>query len=155
MKTKSRETISPVPISQKPSPHARNRDSGVGEYDVVFGEHTWDILLRLYVAQSDDRVLSKVKVATAANVPQSTGLRMLTPFEDRGPIVRSDDPTTDGVRSYPERGCHCGHGGMLDGVPRGVSARATPRPHGIGAFENLRWSSTGQHNRPASADDRV
>jgi DNA-binding MarR family transcriptional regulator len=68
----------------------RRRDSLLG--DSLFGEPAWDMLLDLYVARHEGRQVHVSSACLAGAVASSTALRWLLEMEERGLIVRSDDP---------------------------------------------------------------
>lgn len=61
--------------------------------DQLFGEPAWDLLLDLFVAQSDGKHLSVTAACIGAAVPTSTALRWLLILEERGLVHRENDPT--------------------------------------------------------------
>jgi DNA-binding MarR family transcriptional regulator len=70
----------------------RRRDAAFGDDADLFGEPAWDILLDLLDADAHGRRISVTSASLAASVPATTGLRMIAILEERGLIVRTDDP---------------------------------------------------------------
>lgn len=70
----------------------RRRDAAFGDDADLFGEPAWDILLDLVDADAHGRRISVTSASLAASVPATTGLRMIAILEERGLIVRTDDP---------------------------------------------------------------
>lgn len=60
----------------------------------LFSDPAWDILLDLYVAQSEDRQVSLWNAYQAAAVPETSGMRWLRILESRH-LVKREDETTD------------------------------------------------------------
>lgn len=58
----------------------------------LFGEPAWDILLDLYIADSDQRDISVSSACIASNVPDTTAQRCLKYLFEEGFIVRRADP---------------------------------------------------------------
>lgn len=58
----------------------------------LFGEAAWDILLELFAAHEEGSAVSVTNVCIAANVPASTALRWISALEERGKLVRQQDP---------------------------------------------------------------
>ena len=75
----------------------RRRDSIFG--GELFSEPAWDILLHLFVAGAEGRVVSVLAACDGAAAPQTTALRKLRQLEDARLIVRAGDPT-DARRAY-------------------------------------------------------
>lgn len=61
--------------------------------DALFGEPAWDILLDLFIAESEHKRLSVTAACIGAAVPTSTALRWLVILESRGFVRRENDPT--------------------------------------------------------------
>ena len=75
----------------------RNRDSIFG--GELFSEPAWDILLHLFVAGAEGRVVSVLAASEGAAAPQTTALRKLRQLEEARLIVRAGDPA-DARRAY-------------------------------------------------------
>jgi DNA-binding MarR family transcriptional regulator len=58
----------------------------------LFGEPAWDLLLELFVAASEQRLVSVTSASIAAAVPQSTALRWIALLEKDGLVLREPDP---------------------------------------------------------------
>jgi hypothetical protein len=54
----------------------------------LFGEPCWDMLLTLFIARLEGRVLKSGEVCRAAGVPEATGLSWLRRMEQAGLITR-------------------------------------------------------------------
>lgn len=65
----------------------------------LFADPAWDILLDLYISEIEGKSISITSACAAACVPATTALRWLTVLEERGMIVRLDDPK-DNRRSF-------------------------------------------------------
>lgn len=59
--------------------------------DALFGEPAWDILLDLFIADSEKKPLSVTSACIGASVPTSTALRWLAILEERGLLWREND----------------------------------------------------------------
>lgn len=70
----------------------RRRDAAFGQDADLFGEPAWDILLDLLDADAHGRRISVTSASLASSVPATTGLRMIAILEERGLVVRTDDP---------------------------------------------------------------
>ena len=70
----------------------RRRDQALGDYADLIGEPAWDILLWLMSAQHARAAISVSSACFAAGVPATTGLRCIARLEERGMVVRSEDP---------------------------------------------------------------
>lgn len=57
-----------------------------------FGEPVWDMMLDLFVAGREKRLVSVSSACIAAAVPPTTALRWLQHLEDQAIIVREGDP---------------------------------------------------------------
>ena len=65
----------------------------------LFSDPAWDILLELFSAQHEGRMVSVSSVGLTANIPQTTALRWINALEREGLIRRTDDPR-DGRRTF-------------------------------------------------------
>lgn len=65
----------------------------------LFSEPAWDILLYLFVAGAEGRVVSVLAACDGAAAPQTTALRKLRQLEEARLIVRAGDPA-DARRAY-------------------------------------------------------
>ncbi len=65
----------------------------------LFGEPAWDILLDLFIAAEEGRLIPVTSACIAADVPGTTALRWLTLLEARSMIERRPDPR-DGRRCH-------------------------------------------------------
>ena len=59
---------------------------------VEFGEPAWDILLTLYIAYHEGKLVSITSLCVAASVPATTALRWISTMEARGQLRRHRDP---------------------------------------------------------------
>ena len=75
----------------------RRRDSSLGQE--LFSEPAWDILLYLFVAGAEGRVVSVLAASQGAAAPQTTALRKLRQLEEARLIIRAGDPA-DARRAY-------------------------------------------------------
>lgn len=73
----------------------RNRILG----DDLFADPAWDMLLALYIAHVEYRMLTVSVAVSYAHVPATTGLRWLAKLEDAGLISRRTD-MRDGRRIF-------------------------------------------------------
>lgn len=69
----------------------RVRDGAFKELE-IFGEPAWDLLLDLYIASHDRKVVSVTAACAASAVPVTTALRWLGQLERQGLVDRSPDP---------------------------------------------------------------
>ncbi|MDP3907094.1 MAG: MarR family transcriptional regulator [Novosphingobium sp.] len=65
----------------------------------LFGEPAWDLLLDLFIAQSEGKHLSVSAACIGAAVPTSTALRWIVILESRG-LVRRENDSTDARRVF-------------------------------------------------------
>jgi len=65
----------------------------------LFSDPAWDILLDLYISEVEGKKISITSACAASNVPLTTALRWIGVLEDRGLVIRYDDPT-DNRRSF-------------------------------------------------------
>jgi hypothetical protein len=68
----------------------RKRETIFGNPD-LFGEPAWDILLDLYIAQSEGKPVSVSSACIGSAAPATTGLRWLGVLADQGLVVREND----------------------------------------------------------------
>ena len=59
----------------------------------LFGDPAWDILLAMYRDHLASRPLTVSSVVWAADTPFTTGLRWLKLLEERGLVIRTENPT--------------------------------------------------------------
>lgn len=57
----------------------------------LFGEPAWDILLDLYIAQADGKIVSVSSACIGSAAPATTGLRWLGVLAEEGLVVREND----------------------------------------------------------------
>jgi DNA-binding MarR family transcriptional regulator len=57
-----------------------------------FGEPAWDILLNLYIAHHEGKLVSVSSLCAAAVVPATTALRWISTMEAQGHLRRHRDP---------------------------------------------------------------
>ena len=57
-----------------------------------FGEPAWDILLNLYIAHHEGKLVSVSSLCVAAAVPATTALRWISTMEAQGHLWRHRDP---------------------------------------------------------------
>lgn len=67
--------------------------------DDLFADPAWDIMLDLYAAGIEGRVVCITSACIASGVPTTTALRWVTLLVNRGAVCRSPD-TSDHRRSY-------------------------------------------------------
>ena len=67
--------------------------------DDLFADPAWDILLELKHAEHEQYRVTISNLCLAAAVPPTTALRWISLLEDRGMLVRTDDPL-DGRRAF-------------------------------------------------------
>lgn len=60
--------------------------------EVEFGEPAWDILLNLYIAHHEGKLISVSSLCVSAAVPATTALRWISTMEARGQLQRHRDP---------------------------------------------------------------
>lgn len=58
----------------------------------LFADPAWDILLELYAAELSDRRITVSNLCARAAVPATTALRWTSTLEQRGMILRRNDP---------------------------------------------------------------
>jgi DNA-binding MarR family transcriptional regulator len=58
----------------------------------LFADPAWDILLELYAAGLAQQRVSVSALCSAAAVPTTTALRWMRQMEQKGLLVRTDDP---------------------------------------------------------------
>ncbi|QNQ08848.1 transcriptional regulator [Sphingomonas alpina] len=76
----------------------RRRAKAFAAHSIVFHEPPWDMLLDLYVARRERRMVSATSACIAADVPTTSGLRWISTLRQRGLVDLSADPT-DGRRT--------------------------------------------------------
>jgi DNA-binding MarR family transcriptional regulator len=59
---------------------------------IEFGEPAWDILLNLYIAHHEGKLVSVSSLCLVAGVPATTALRWISAMEARGQLLRHKDP---------------------------------------------------------------
>jgi DNA-binding MarR family transcriptional regulator len=59
----------------------------------IFGEPAWDMLIALYITQSEGRAVTVSGLAEWTQCPQTTALRWLNTLEAKGLIGRTAHPT--------------------------------------------------------------
>ena len=94
-----RRTDAPVAAVEEARRHyrlRRRRDQEFGPK--LFGEPAWDLLLDLYIAASDPRLVSVVSASMAASVSTQDTTRWLTILEEQG-LVERFESGTDGSRA--------------------------------------------------------
>src|SRR5688500_844664 len=63
---------------------ARRKRSVLTEWDELFGEPAWDMLLDLFIAAHENRGVSVTSACLASSVPETTALRWLQLLENKG-----------------------------------------------------------------------
>lgn len=58
----------------------------------LFGEPAWDILLDLFIAHADGKMVSVSSACIGSAAPATTGLRWLGVLADEGLVLRDNDP---------------------------------------------------------------
>ncbi|MES2056216.1 MAG: winged helix DNA-binding protein [Pseudomonadota bacterium] len=76
----------------------RRRAKAFAAHAIVFHEPPWDMLLDLYIARRERRMVSATSACIAADVPTTSGLRWISTLRQRGLVDLSADPT-DGRRT--------------------------------------------------------
>ena len=71
--------------------HARRMRSDVSLLEGLIGEPVWDIMLDLFIAAHENRMVSVTKASFRSGVPHSTAMRTLGLLERRGLVVREPD----------------------------------------------------------------
>lgn len=66
---------------------------------VLFAEPAWDMLLDLYAAHYEGKLVSVSSLCIASNVPSTTALRAIQTMSDEGCLIRQRDPL-DGRRIF-------------------------------------------------------
>ena len=67
--------------------------------DDLFGEPSWDILLDLYLASCEGRLVPTTSACIGSGVPPTTALRWLRILESKGLVERCSD-NLDGRRTF-------------------------------------------------------
>lgn len=96
----------------------RRRDATFA--DELFSEPAWDILLHLFIAGAEGRVVSAINACEGAAAPQTTALRKLKQLQDARLIVREGD-RENARRSYVRLtylGCRKMRGLLKGGCPK-------------------------------------
>ena len=96
----------------------RRRDAAF--VDGLFSEPAWDILLHLFIAGAEGRVVSAISACDGAAAPQTTALRKLKQLQEARLIVREGDPE-NARRSYVRLtylGCRKMRGLLKGGCPK-------------------------------------
>ena len=71
----------------------------------IFGEPAWDMLIALYVTQSEGRPVTVSGLAEWTQCPQTTALRWLNILEGKGLIDRTAHPTDKRMHLVDLTGC--------------------------------------------------
>jgi hypothetical protein len=71
---------------------ARRKRSVVTEWEELFGEPAWDLILHLFIAAHESRDVSVSSACLGAGVPTTTALRWLNVLEEKGMVLREEDP---------------------------------------------------------------
>lgn len=103
----------------------RRRDS-IFEDKSLFAEPAWDILLDLFVAAKEGRLVSVTSACIGAAVPSTTALRWIAILEEKGLLIRT--PDTRDARRYNVRLTAKGYGAMVQYFSR---ASRTVFEHGF------------------------
>ena len=69
----------------------RARDRAAGALAEVFGEPAWDLLLAMFVAEGEQRVLHLAEAVEAAGIRLPVARRWLAVMGERGLIAGGDD----------------------------------------------------------------
>lgn len=88
-----------VIIKAKKYIRARQKRESIFKNMDIFGEPAWDIIIDLFVASEECRLVSVSSLCIASNVPTTTALRWITILENLEIIIRTADPS-DGRRSF-------------------------------------------------------
>ncbi|HEX8124215.1 MAG TPA: hypothetical protein VF548_01380 [Allosphingosinicella sp.] len=79
----------PAPVVEEARRHYRLRRMRDQEFGpALFGEPAWDILLDLYIAASDPRLVSVMSASMAASVSTQDTARWLVLLEEQGLVER-------------------------------------------------------------------
>ena len=84
---------SPVQAAARLYAQRRARDRTFGRLGALFRDPAWDIVLDLYVAESEGRSVSVSSAAIASGTPMSTGLRCIDAMVEDGLVRREPDPS--------------------------------------------------------------
>ena len=84
-----RESCAAFTIGELSLANARRRYAGRRERDELFGaalfaEPAWDVLLYLFIAAGENRLISIREACAASSVPETTALRHIAHLKDRG-----------------------------------------------------------------------
>jgi DNA-binding MarR family transcriptional regulator len=101
-----RESCAAFKIGELSLANARRRYAGRRERDELFGaalfaEPAWDVLLYLFIAAGEDRLISIREACAASSVPETTALRHIAHLKDRGLLQCRVNPA-DRRSSYLE-----------------------------------------------------
>lgn len=80
-----------VQLARQIYANRRRRNLAFANTD-IFGEPAWDILLDLYVAQAEGRLMSVSSACIGSAAPPTTGLRWLGVLQQEGLVLREHDP---------------------------------------------------------------
>lgn len=92
----------------------------------IFGEPAWDIMLDLFVAHVDNRLVSTTSACLSSTAPATTGLRYLRVLEEKGLIERV--PDQDDGRVVNVRLTECAVGKMVQLLSRYAKASPVSAP---------------------------
>ena len=59
--------------------------------DVTFGDHSWDILLILFIAELDERAMIIADLYRESSAPETTLLRHISALEAKGMVAKRRD----------------------------------------------------------------
>lgn len=94
----------------------RERDVDLPAAKGLWGDPAWDMLLDLFMATEEGRMVNVTSACIGALVPSTTGLRLIAqlikaglvwrdpdPFDGRKGVLRLTNDTTTAMRSYLDR----------------------------------------------------